>query len=530
MVDRCDVLVVGGGLGGVAAALAAARLGRRVVLTEPTQWLGGQLTVQAVPPDEHPWIEHTGANDSYRRLRRLIRERYRRTRALTSTAASDGLLNPGACWVSRIGCEPREAVAAIDEVLAPHRADGRIRVLHRHAPVTAEVDGDRVTAVTFRDTRRGVEVTVTAPFVLDATEEGDLLPLTSCEYVIGGEGRDVTGEPSNIPGGPDPSCQQAITWCVALEHRPGEDHTIDRPAAYPFWRGYQAPFWPGPQLGWATQEPETGRPLRRPLFGESGRDLWTFRRIRWAGHYLDASLTDITVVNWPQIDYWLAPVVDVADDVRSEHLWRARELTRSFVHWLQTDAPRPDGGTGWPGLRPAVDVLGTDDGLAQRHYTRESRRIRGRTTVLETHVGVDARPGRRGAQHMTDSVGVGSYRIDLHPTTCGRGYVDVAAWPFEIPLGALVPVRLRNLLPAAKDLATTHVTNGCFRLHPVEWSIGEAAGALAAFCLDHRTEPQAVHADRAATTMFQTVLDRLGVQRRWPPEIAESTHDTAGAP
>lgn len=64
MVDRCDVLVVGGGLGGVAAALAAARLGRRVVLTEPTQWLGGQLTVQAVPPDEHPWIEHTGANGS----------------------------------------------------------------------------------------------------------------------------------------------------------------------------------------------------------------------------------------------------------------------------------------------------------------------------------------------------------------------------------------------------------------------------------------------------------------------------------
>ena len=57
---EADVLVVGGGLGGVAAALAAARHGRRVVLTEEYQWLGGQLTSQAVPPDEHRWVEQFG--------------------------------------------------------------------------------------------------------------------------------------------------------------------------------------------------------------------------------------------------------------------------------------------------------------------------------------------------------------------------------------------------------------------------------------------------------------------------------------
>jgi NADPH-dependent 2,4-dienoyl-CoA reductase/sulfur reductase-like enzyme len=54
---RCDVAVIGGGTGGVAAALAAARNGMRVVLTEETHWVGGQLTSQAVPPDEHAWIE-----------------------------------------------------------------------------------------------------------------------------------------------------------------------------------------------------------------------------------------------------------------------------------------------------------------------------------------------------------------------------------------------------------------------------------------------------------------------------------------
>src|SRR5947199_10288236 len=55
-----DVVIIGGGTGGCAAALAAARGGARVVMTEETDWIGGQLTSQAVPPDEHPWIESFG--------------------------------------------------------------------------------------------------------------------------------------------------------------------------------------------------------------------------------------------------------------------------------------------------------------------------------------------------------------------------------------------------------------------------------------------------------------------------------------
>ncbi|MFG2629796.1 FAD-dependent oxidoreductase [Streptomyces sp. NPDC048473] len=59
------MLVVGGGLGGVAAPLAACRAGSTVVLTEETDWIGGRLTAQAVPPDEHPWIESYGATANY---------------------------------------------------------------------------------------------------------------------------------------------------------------------------------------------------------------------------------------------------------------------------------------------------------------------------------------------------------------------------------------------------------------------------------------------------------------------------------
>ena len=82
----CDVLVVGGGCGGVAAALAASDMGRLVVLTEAGSRVGGQLTGQAVPPDEHPWVETTGITARYRQLRESVRTRYQQTRRLTEQA------------------------------------------------------------------------------------------------------------------------------------------------------------------------------------------------------------------------------------------------------------------------------------------------------------------------------------------------------------------------------------------------------------------------------------------------------------
>jgi hypothetical protein len=69
-----DLVIIGGGLGGCAAALSAARNGLRVILTEETDWIGGQLTAQAVPPDENPWIETFGGTRSFLNLRQQIRE------------------------------------------------------------------------------------------------------------------------------------------------------------------------------------------------------------------------------------------------------------------------------------------------------------------------------------------------------------------------------------------------------------------------------------------------------------------------
>jgi hypothetical protein len=525
-----EILVVGGGLGGVAAAWAAARLGRRTVLASAHRWLGGQLTTQGVPPDEHPWIEMFGATETYRRLRRAVRDHYRRHRPLTDRARADPYLNPGNAWVSRLAAEPGVVARVIDALLAPHEASGHLIILRGYHPVDVMVDRDVVRGAVLRGPD-GHPVTVTAGILLDATELGDILALGGVEHVTGAESQAETEEAHAAERG-DPLNQQGFTWVFAVEHRPGEDHTIPRPPGYEFWRTYQAPFWPGPQLAWIYPHPKTLRPVRAlldfddhaqafsgrfgplPVVPEDGVNLWTYRRILDARNF-EPGPHDIAVVNWPQNDYWLRPLAGADTEAQRRALAEAKELSLSLLHWLQTEAPRPDGGTGIPGLRLHQETFGTPDGLAPEPYVRESRRIRAEFTVTEDQLSVEAR-GDRGAARVSDSVGIGAYRIDLHPSSGGDSYIDLAAWPFQIPLGALIPLRVENLLPAAKNAGTTHVTNGCYRLHPVEWNVGEAAGLLAAFCLSRGVSPRAVRNTPALLQDFQHLLTAEGIELDWP--------------
>uniref|UniRef100_A0AAU2A0C5 FAD-dependent oxidoreductase n=1 Tax=Streptomyces sp. NBC_00093 TaxID=2975649 RepID=A0AAU2A0C5_9ACTN len=528
MIPEADILVVGGGLGGVAAALAACRAGRSVVLTEETDWIGGQLTSQAVPPDEHPWVERFGTTASYRRLREEIRRYYRHWYPLRAEALALTDLNPGAGRVSKLCHEPRVALAVLEGMLAPHRAAGRLTVLTEHRPVSAESDGDFLRAVTLRDLRDGTRRTLTARYVLDATETGELLSLAGVEHANGAESQAEFDE-LHAPDEAQPDNQQGITVCFALSHHEGQDHTIDRPDDFDFWRAYRPAFWPGPLLGFEAPDPRTLEPVPRtfvpnpeldPLAvsadqsADAGdKELWGFRRILARKlHTPGAFDSDITLVNWPLNDYWLKPYVG---EQQAEALREARQLSLSLLYWLQTEAPRADGGTGFPGLRIRPDVTGTADGLAKSAYVRESRRVKAVTTVTEHDVAIDI-VGPYGGTRYRDSVGVGGYRIDLHPSTGGDNYVDIGSVPFEIPLGALVPRRVRNLLPAGKNIGTTHITNGCYRLHPVEWNVGEVAGALAAHCVAEDVEPQQVQAEEKRFEDFARLLDRDGVQRHWP--------------
>jgi FAD dependent oxidoreductase len=524
-----DVAIIGGGLGGCAAALAALRAGRTVVLTEATDWIGGQLTAQAVPPDEHPWIEQFGANASYQGLRRGIRAYYRRHYPMTAEARGRGSLNPGNGAVSRLCHEPRAALAALTEMLAPHASSGRLLCLLEHEPVKADVERDRIRTVIVRDGRTGRERPLSAPYFLDATELGDLLPMAGVEHITGAESQSRTGEP-HAATSDQPDNQQAITACFAIEYREGEDHIIDRPAEYAFWRDFVPelrPPWPGRLLDLTYANPITLQPVNRGFDPRGdGAGLWVYRRILDPHNFRPGAYpgsSGITLVNWPQSDYWLGPIVGpgISPEDARRHVARARQLSLSLLYWLQTECPRPDGKTGWKGLKLRPDLVGTDDGLAKAAYVRESRRILAEFTVLEQHVGTDARRSKSKtdeprAEPFPDSVGVGSYRIDLHPSTGGDNYVDISSLPFQVPLGALIPRRVENLVPACKNLGTTHITNGCYRLHPVEWAIGEAAGALAAFCLEDKQSPRAVRNTPRRLAEFQSRLTADGVEIAWP--------------
>lgn len=104
-----------------------------------------------------------------------------------------------------------------------------------------------------------------------------------------------------------------------------------------------------------------------------------------------------------------------------------------------------------------------------------------------------------------DSVGIGLYAIDFHPcltksppqapgNTERPGERQAAngaqpAYPFQIPLRAMIPQKIDNMLVAGKSIATSHIAAAAYRVHSFEWSSGAAAGTTAAFALEQSIAP-----------------------------------------
>ena len=529
-----DIIVIGGGLGGCAAALAACRNGARVIMTEPTDWLGGQVSQQGVPPDEHQWIESHGRTSSYAEYRNRIRQFYQLNYPLNAKAREAEFLNPGNGAVSRICHEPAVSVAVLESMLAPYIHKGQLQVLLHTEPLEAHTEGDSIRALSCQWGLEKRNIVLHGSFFVDASEEGDLLKLSGCEYVIGAESRKQTGE-RHAPEQADPANIQALTHCFAMDHLVGEDHRTDAPDMYPFWRDHVPslqPAWPGKLLSLTYSHPRTLEPRTLPFIPPDKHghipktenlNLWLYRRIIDRNNFEAGTYaSDITLVNWPQNDFMLGNITDVPAEERKKNLEMARQLSLSLFYWLQTEAPRPDGGQGWKGLRLRKDISGTEDGLAKYPYIRESRRILAETTITQQDISMQDRMEITGksekevtATSYHDSVGIGYYALDLHPSTGGDNYIDMASLPFEIPLGALIPVRMENLVPGCKNIGSSHLSNGCYRLHPVEWNIGEAAGSLCAFSLKRNSMPRKIRNTQKLLSEFQDLLVNQGFELRW---------------
>jgi hypothetical protein len=499
-----DVLIVGASLGGVAAAIRAAEMGASVRLVEETEWVGGQLSAQGVcTPDENRWIEAGGGTASYRAFRQRVREHYLSRYRLSEIGQAQPHFNPGNCWVSRLAMEPLVAAALLRESL--QRLPGVALHLNTRV-VAAEVADDAITALRAVGPD-GKEIVFRGTYVLDATDLGDLLPMAGVEHVIGAESRAETGEP-DAPETAHPEWIQPFTFPFALEMRPaGEDHTIAPPSDYEALK--------------ALQRYHILDGAMRGMFGELG--WWTYRRVIAAENFDDPAFPcDIAMINTGSNDFMGGVVPGESPEADAQTLARARRVSLGYVYWLQTECPRVDDPTrrGYPEFRLRADLFGTPDGIAPAPYIRESRRIRALKTVVQQEIvakdsaGNAHQTGARAA-FFPDSCGIGHYWLDIHQGGTPEPGRFMETRPFQIPLGALIPARVVNLLAACKNLGVTHLTNGAYRLHPIEWNIGESAGALAAYCAARGTTPHALYRNSAALRAFQRVLLEQGVPLYW---------------
>jgi hypothetical protein len=498
-----DIVIVGGSLGGVSAALSAAAQGADVCLLEPTGWLGGQFTAQGVTkPDENEYIETVGSTASYRAFRHLVRAYYRNNYRLSAAGAAQPLFDPGGSYPG-FSMEPLVGHTVLSQLLA---ALPNVHVRLNQSITGVEMNSNAVQSVVTGDGTR-----YRASYFLDATDLGDLLPLCGepgVDWLIGAESQEETGEPDAAPE-PHPEWIQSITFPLAIERRPiGEDHTIPQPADYDQLKKEQ------------NYQIDDG--YISTMF-EPGKDLWSYRSVIAHANFADPAFpTDLTMVNVASNDYQAAtiPTGDPATDAAI--IARARQASLGYLYWLQTECPRDEDPTrfGYPELKLRADLFGTPDGTSAQPYIRESRRIKALKTVVQQEVDADFNPGPRAAL-FADSCGIGYYgAIDVH-ACAGVGTKEIYRYarPYQIPLGALIAQRLTNLLPACKNIGVTHVTNGAYRLHPTEWCIGEAAGALAAFCISRTLSPATVATSPGPLRDFQHVLLSAGVPLYWWTDI-----------
>ena len=509
MMKKCDVFIAGGGVGGVAAALRAAEMGCSVVLTDENVWLGGQITAQGVSAlDEHKMMETFGGTALYYEFRERIRQYYRRNYILSSQAKQADFFNPGcSSRQRRLAFEPIAGKKVIDEMLAPAVKAGRVTVCQPAKVIKIDKDHGRIIGATMEDLKSGKKTQVEAAVYIDATELGDLLPLAGIPYRTGVESYAQTHEPS-APEISMPDACQAFNYTFALEKKPGTTNVITKPKLYD----------------------EMSKSHRFSLNNMKMYDdeqkafsFWTYRRIIDAANFNDRSMRhDITLVNCLCTDYKEDSIIDKDSAAAERHLYRAKQLALSYVYWLQTQAPRDDGGNGYPELKLRPDLMGTKDGLAQHPYIRESRRIISRCTVKEDDISVNFSHSGSRARLFHDAVGIGWYNaIDIHYCchTKRRHGSGQTLMPFQIPMGAMLTGAVSNFIAGAKNIGTTHITNGVFRLHPVEWNIGESAGALAAYAVNAKCTPRQIYDDRQALRRFQYELIRRGVPLYWFDDV-----------
>lgn len=439
---QTDVLVIGAGTGGTAAALQSARMGVKTILIDPGQWLGGMLTAAGV--------SCTDGNDQlpsgiWEAFRQALYQHYGRKK-----------LNSG--WVSNTCFEPSVGDSIFRSWVLKEK---NLEWLTGYTQIEVIQQKNRIKGAVFRQKDGKDIIRIHAMRIIDATELGDLMALSGTAYDLGMDepkesGESQAREKNNII--------QDLTWAAVLkDYGPGTDHTIPRPASYDSTLYYccctDAP---------CNSTPWNGDKFKMLNYGKLPRS--------------PGARQDKYMLNWPPHgnDIYLNLVED--DEATRERKYdSARQHTLGFIYFIQTQL-------GMKNIGLADDEL--NGGMAWIPYHREGRRLKGKLRMNLSHI-------LRPYDHTwyRTGIAVGDYPVDHHHASY-PGKVPELEFPsipaFNIPLGALIPADKEGLILCEKGISVSNIVNGCTRLQPVVLLTGQAAGVLAALSVKQQLSPAAV--------------------------------------
>lgn len=493
-----DVVIVGAGSGGSAAAVQAARSGASVALVEETGWVGGQITAAAVSTMDDVTYNRSGI---YLEFIQRIRESYGTTNTPSNVCY----------WGSdTIAAEPVVAEAILLDMLSTAKP-GKVDLYLHQEVIKAVMDGNRVKGVTFRD-KNGVETTVKGQVTIDATEWGDFIPLTPARYRSGNS----VSPNINLDGE-----IQDITWVAVIREQKdiGPELTVKEPEGYRRDVGrfrkvvrLDGSTWPGSypfdvssfNAYRALPDRENPHPIDG---GEPSTWGWITRTgLNW-GNDVPGNGGDHTGLTARYLE---------DRDYRRLINGEAVNRTLRLIHYLQTELGMTDWtvdlSQGYDGrgdsVRERAIVLDDGNNGLLAHfppipYVRESRRIVGIETLTAKSSARSPQLGR-ALINRTNSIALGEYPMDIHGSRL-RGSLESylnetiedypAQWRsdegvFQVPYGTLIPEKVDGLLAAEKNLSVSRLANGATRLQPITLLTGQAAGATAALSARYGLQPR----------------------------------------
>lgn len=492
---RFDIVIVGGTPGGIAAALAAARLGRSVALVEYHSHIGGMTTSGLGKSD----IEN---RDLIGGLFREFTQRVRQHYVETCGPDSDNvrLCRDGYYF------EPSVAEAVLEAMLGEQST---IRVMKGQRLVSASVTDNRLTSIVIQNRQSRASLTLHGDLLIDATYEGDLYAAAGAEFRLGRESRDEFGEPHAgvvyydyqngrfLPGttGEGDHRLPACTYRLCLTTDPANAHVLTEPPPRfdrDNYLGYFDDLASGRLSGPKVLKP--GRGYNPAHFDTMVRAL-SVSEI--PNHKTDVNINPRPLgFPFPEenIGY-----VEGDEATRQRICERHRELTLGLLWFLQHDSEIPSAHRDIARQYHLPLNEFTDDGhFPFQLYVREARRLQGEVTLTEHDMTTDAATSRA----RPDVIAVGEFPIDSfpcrkrqpHDTVVLEGYLgmlDSVTRPYGIPYGIMVPESIDALLvPVAAS--TTHVAYSSIRMEPTWMCLGQAAGTAAHLALSHKSQPRHV--------------------------------------